>query len=151
MGSLHPNPLVLRFADQLAGFVGEGAVFALHHIPDVDLAADHVFHRLVGPFVVDAAGVALALALVVQHAGGGYPFLIERRRDRMKSHAGGPHRKDTAHNGRGFLVDHKVVLIQRVAPVTVGGIGSHELAALGAGFLDGLDLLAGIPAIKFVK
>ncbi|GFI56361.1 hypothetical protein IMSAG013_01420 [Clostridiales bacterium] len=87
VGPLHPDPLVLRFIDELAGFIGECAAFALYHVPDVDLVADHVFYRLVGPLVVDPAGVALALALVVQHTGRLNPFFIERHRDGVKSHA----------------------------------------------------------------
>ena len=44
-----------------------------------------------------------------------------------------------------------MVLILVVTLVAIGGIGTHELAVLGAGALDGLDLLARVAAVELVK
>ena len=147
MGSLHPYPFLLRLVDELSGLVGQRAGFALHHVPDVDLAADGGFRA----FVVDVARVATPLALIVERTGRQNALLVERDGDGAEACAGGAHGEDAAHHGCGFLVDDKVVLILRVALVAVGGVGSHELAAFRAGSFDRLDLLGGVPAVKLVK
>ena len=151
MRTFYPDPFFLRLIYQPAVLVGYGAGLALHHIPDVDLAADELLHRLVCPFAVDIAGIALSLALVVECSGGGDALLVERHGNRMKTEAGCPHCEDPAHDGHCFLVDDEVVLILRVSLVPIGGVCTHEFPVLGAGFFYSLDLLAGIAAIKFVK
>ena len=65
MGSLHPYPFLLRLVDELSGLIGQRAGFALHHVPDVDFAADKGFDGGFRPLVVDVARVAAPLALVV--------------------------------------------------------------------------------------
>ena len=151
MGSLHPYPFLLRLVDELSGLIGQSAGFALHHVPDVDLTADEGFYGGFRPLVVDVARVAAPLALIVERTGRQNALLVERDGDGAEAHAGGAHGEDAAHGRGGFLVDDKVVLILRVALVAVGGVGSHELAAFRAGSFDRLDLLGGVPAVKFVK
>ena len=41
--------------------------------------------------------------------------------------------------------------ILRIALIAVGGVGSHEFSVFSTGSLDRLDLLAGVPAVKFIK
>ena len=101
--------------------------------------------------MVDPARIVLSLALVVQHTGGWDTFLVQYNGDGVKPCSGCPHLKDTAHNRGGVLVDHQMVLIRRVPLVAIGGVGSHEFTVFRTGFLDRLDLLAGITPIKFVK
>ena len=151
MGSFHTNPLVLRLADELAGLIGHGAGLALDHVADINLVADDALHSGIRPFVVDTAGIALAFPLIVQHARWLDAFLVEGNRYGMEAHAGGPHSKEPAHGGCRILVNDKVMFVCGVPLVTVGRIGPHEFSAFRAGFFHSLDLLAGIPAIKFVK
>ena len=151
VGSLHPYPFLLRLVDELSGLIGQRAGFALHHVPDVDLAADESFDGGFRPLVVDVARVAAPLALVVERTGRQNALLVERDGDGAEACAGGAHGEDAAHGRGGLLVDDEVVLILRVALVAVGGVGSHELAAFRAGPFDRLDLLGGVPAVKLVK
>ena len=151
MGSFYTNPFFLRFAHELAGLIRQRSSLSLNHVADINLAADDILHRLVCPFVVDPARIALPLALVVQHTGGWDAFFVQCDGDGVKPCSGCPHLKDTAHNRGGVLVDHQMVLIRRVPLVAIGGVGSHEFAVFCTGFFDCLDLLAGIAAIKFIK
>ena len=69
MGPLHTNPFFFRLCYQLLGFVGDRAVFALDHVADINLILD--YHRNSGaiPQVIDTAGIAAALPLIVQLTG----------------------------------------------------------------------------------
>ena len=151
VGVFHPYPFILRLYNELAGFIGERPVLALYHISDINLIAEDNLNGSVGPLVVNLTRVVLPFALIVQHSGRLNSFLVERHGDGPKAHALTTHGEDTSHNRRGFLVDHKMVLIRGVALVAVGGIGSHEFSVLRTRFLHGLDLLAGIPAVELVK
>lgn len=64
MGSFYTNPFFLRFAHELAGLIRQRSGLSLNHVADINLAADDILHRLVCPFVVDPARIALSLALV---------------------------------------------------------------------------------------
>jgi len=101
--------------------------------------------------VVDFARVIPVFALIIQHSGRLDPFFIELDRDSVKPNAGCAHSEDTAHGRRGFFVDHKMVLILRIAPVTVSGVSTHELSVFRTCLFDGFDLFAGVTAVKFIK
>ena len=106
MGTLHPYPFLLRLVDELSGLVGQRAGFALHHVPDVDLAADEGFYGGFRPLVVDVARVAAPLALIVERTGRQNALLVERDGDGAEACAGGAHGEDHIVVFHAFLCVH---------------------------------------------
>ncbi len=151
VGLFHPYPFILRLGYKLAGFIGKRPVLALYHISNINLISENNLDCGIGPLMVDITRVALPFAPIVQHSGRLNACFIKHNGDGTEPHALAAHGENPAHNQRGFLVDHKMMLIRRVALVAVGGIGSHEFSVLRTRFFYGLDLLAGIPAVKLVK
>ena len=151
MGALHTNPVLFGFAHQLFGFVGERPAFALDHVANVGFVAKHHLHGAFVPQMVDAAGIAAALTLVVQFTGRLDALGVEGGGNFSECGAGGTHSEHTADQGGGFLVDDEMVLIQRVSLVAIGRIGSHVFPVLRTGFFDGFHLFAGITAVKLIK
>ena len=101
--------------------------------------------------MADVARISTSLALIIKRTGRQDVLFIKRCGDGSEAPAGGPHVKDTAHHGSALFINNKMMLIRRVALVAVGRICSHEFAVLRTGPLDCLDLLGGIPAVKFIK
>ena len=79
--SLHPYPLALRLVHLLVDLVGHIAGLVLHHVADIDLVLEDGLHRLRLPVAALFADVGLALAQVVEAAGGRHLLRVQGRGD----------------------------------------------------------------------
>ena len=151
MGALHTNPVLFGFAHQLFGLVGERPAFALDHVANVGFVAEHHLHGAFVPQMIDAAGIAAALALVIQLSGRLDALGVEGGGDFSECGARGPHSKHTADQRGSFLVNNEMVLVQRVPLVAVGRMGAHVFSVFRTGFFDGFHFFAGVTAVKLVE
>ena len=151
MGSFHTNPFVFVLGNQLTRLIGKCPVFTLDHVADIDLIANEGLYRGIGPLMIDAARVRLALPLIVENAGRLNTFFIQNPGNLTEGQPRCSQGKDTAHDWRGFFVDDKMVLVRRVPFIAKRRICTHKFSILRTGFFDGFYLFTCVSAVKFVK
>ena len=150
MRPLHSYPLALRLVHLLVDLVGHIAGLVLHHVADIDLVLEDGLHRLRLPVAALFADVGLALAQVVEAAGGRHLLRVQGRGDFSVTAPLAPKVKNAPDDGGGSRVDYQNMLVLRAFQIADGGVAAHILPGLERGAFHRFDLAAGVPGVEVV-
>ena len=152
MGSLHTIPLALRAGFVLLGLVGNAAIFALHHIANINLVGEHIGDSKILPeSAVFPLGLLVAQAVEPLVLGGiRDTTVVEHPGDGRLTVTLGKEGKHLPDNGGGFLINEQMAFLVGVFFVAIEGKGPNVKTILPPVGEDAADVLRHILQIPLV-